>query len=88
VRWCAALGTPAGARPEPLAPPGPPAAQVAEQQSLVARIDENVDETLANVDSAKAQLLKYLNSISGNRWLALKVFGVLIVFLCIFIFLL
>jgi syntaxin 5 len=66
----------------------PPTPQVAEQQSLVARIDENVDETLANVDSAKAQLLKYLNSISGNRWLALKVFGVLIVFLCIFIFLL
>jgi syntaxin 5 len=34
---------------------------------MTARIDENVDETLANVDQAKAQLMKYLNTISSNR---------------------
>ena len=32
------------------------------------RIDENVDDTLANVDAGQAQLLKYLSAISSNRW--------------------
>ena len=44
-----------------------------------------MDTTLANVDSAQAQLLKYLNSISSNRWLVMKVFAVLLVFLIIFV---
>ena len=59
--------------------------QVQEQGELAIRIDENVDTTLANVDSAQAQLLKYLNSISSNRWLVMKVFAVLLVFLIIFV---
>lgn len=59
--------------------------QVQEQGELAIRIDENVDESLANVDSAQAQLLKYLNSISSNRWLILKVFAVLVVFIVVFI---
>ena len=56
-----------------------------EQGELAIRIDENVDDTLANVDSAQAQLLKYLNSISSNRWLVMKVFFVLMIFLVVFI---
>ncbi len=56
-----------------------------EQGELAIRIDENVDDTLANVDSAQAQLLKYLNSISSNRWLIMKVFFVLMMFLMIFV---
>ena len=52
---------------------------------MVVRIDENVDDTLANVDSAQAQLLKYLNSISSNRWLVMKVFFVLMVFMAFFL---
>lgn len=52
---------------------------------MTVRIDENVEETLANVDSAQAQLLKYLNSISSNRWLIMKVFFVLLAFLVIFV---
>lgn len=59
--------------------------QVQEQGELAIRIDENVDDTLANVDSAQAQLLKYLNSISSNRWLIMKVFFVLMLFLIVFI---
>ena len=59
--------------------------QVQEQGELAIRIDENVDDTLANVDSAQAQLLKYLNSISSNRWLIMKVFFVLMLFLIIFV---
>ena len=53
---------------------------------LTIRIDENIDDTLANVDSAQAQLLKYMNSISSNRWLVMKVFAVLLFFLFVFIF--
>ena len=59
--------------------------QVEEQGELAIRIDENVDETLGNVDNAQTQLLKYLNSISSNRWLIMKIFFVLMVFMMIFV---
>lgn len=61
------------------------AEMVAAQGEMAQRIDENVEETMGNVDNAKAQLLKYLNNISNNRWLMLKVFFVLLVFLVVFI---
>ncbi|MEW5306780.1 MAG: hypothetical protein WDW36_009218 [Sanguina aurantia] len=57
---------------------------VAEQGELAIRIDENVEDTLGNVTSAQAQLVKYLSTISSNRWLILKVFGVLFAFLVMF----
>lgn len=50
------------------------------------RIDENMDDTLANVEGAQGALLKYLNSISSNRWLMIKIFFVLIFFLMVFLF--
>lgn len=53
---------------------------------FVVRIDENMDDTLANVEGAQGQLLKYLNSISSNRWLMMKIFFVLIFFLMVFLF--
>lgn len=59
--------------------------QVEEQGELAIRIDENVDETFSNVDSAQDQLLKYLNSISSNRWLIMKIFFVLMLFLVVFV---
>ena len=58
---------------------------VAEQGELAVRIDENVDEAVANVDNAQTHLLKYLNRISSNRWLIMKIFGVLISFLVFFV---
>ena len=58
---------------------------VAEQGELAVRIDENVNESVANVDNAQTQLLKYMNSISSNRWLIMKIFGVLISFLVFFV---
>ena len=58
---------------------------VAEQGEMAIRIDENVEQSVANVDSAQTQLLKYLNSVSSNRWLIMKIFGVLISFLVFFI---
>lgn len=57
---------------------------VQQQAETVVRIDENVDETMANVDAAQSYLLKYLKNISSNRWLMMKVFFVLMVFLIFF----
>lgn len=58
---------------------------VSQQGEMAIRIDENIEDTLSNVTGAQAQLLKYLNTISSNRWLVLKVFGVMMFFLIIFI---
>ena len=61
------------------------ATMVNEQGETAIRIDENVQDVVANVDQAQGELLKYLNYISNNRWLAMKVFGVLMAFLMFFI---
>lgn len=61
------------------------ATMVAEQGELAVRIDENMEDSLTNVENAQTQLLKYFKSISGNRWLIMKVFGVIMVFLLIFL---
>lgn len=62
------------------------ATMVSQQGELAIRIDENMEDTLANVEGAQGQLVRYLNSISSNRWLMIKIFFVLIVFLMIFLF--
>ncbi|GFS35383.1 syntaxin of plants 32 [Actinidia rufa] len=59
---------------------------VSQQGEIAIRIDENMEDTLANVEGAQGALLKYLNSISSNRWLMIKIFFVLIFFLMIFLF--
>ena len=48
------------------------------------RIDSNVDDAQMNVEAAHDELLRYFRSISSNRWLMFKVFGVVIVFILIF----
>jgi len=58
---------------------------VAEQRETVQRIDADTIDIASNVGGAQRELLKYYTSISNNRWLMLKVFGVLIVFFLIFI---
>ncbi|GMI89181.1 syntaxin of plants 32 [Hibiscus trionum] len=59
---------------------------VSQQGEIAIRIDENMDDTLANVEGAQGALLKYLNSISSNRWLMIKIFLVLMFFLMVFLF--
>lgn len=61
------------------------ATMVSQQGELAIRIDENMEDTLANVEGAQGALLKYLNRISSNRWLMIKIFFVLIIFLLIFV---
>ena len=52
---------------------------------MAVRIDENVDETVQNVEGAQAQLMRYYKTISSNSWLAMKVFSVLLLFAVLFI---
>ncbi|CAO1633591.1 unnamed protein product [Parajaminaea phylloscopi] len=58
---------------------------VAEQRETVQRIDDNILDVADNVSGAQRELLKYYNSVASNRWLMLKIFGVLIVFFLLFI---
>src|ERR1700761_9355299 len=55
---------------------------VAEQAETVQRIDVQTYDTAQNISGAQRELLKYYSSISNNRWLMLKLFGVLIIFVC------
>jgi syntaxin 5 len=57
---------------------------VTEQEELVLRIDDDTTEALDNVNRGGAELQRYLRSISSNKWLLIKVFGVLFVFIIFF----
>jgi syntaxin 5 len=61
------------------------ATMVAHQGELAIRIDDNMDDTLVNVEGAQGALLKHLSQISSNRWLIIKILFVLIIFMLIFI---
>lgn len=58
---------------------------VKEQDEMVERIDTNVQEAELNIEAAQAQILKYFRSVSSNRWLMIKIFGVLIFFFIFFV---
>lgn len=61
------------------------ATMVKEQEEMVQRIDANVEDTTLNVEAAHGEILKYFQSVTSNRWLMIKVFGVLIFFFIIFV---
>jgi len=61
------------------------ATMVKEQEEMVQRIDSNVDNTALNIEAGHAEILKYFQSVTSNRWLMVKIFGVLIFFFLIFI---
>ncbi|KAL4659998.1 syntaxin-5-like [Arapaima gigas] len=58
---------------------------VKEQEEMVQRIDANVEDTQLNVDAAHAEIVKYFQSVSSNRWLMIKIFLILIVFFIVFV---
>ena len=58
---------------------------VKEQEEMVERIDANVQDTEINVEAAHGEILKYFQSITSNRWLMIKIFGVLILFFIFFV---
>jgi syntaxin 5 len=61
------------------------ASMVQEQEEQVTRIDDNVEETITNVEAAHTELLKYFKGITSNRWLMVKIFVVILVFFIFFI---
>ncbi|CAN6973653.1 hypothetical protein Bca4012_000261 [Brassica carinata] len=62
------------------------ATMVTQQGELAIRIDDNMDESLVNVEGARSALLQHLTRISSNRWLMIKIFAVIILFLIVFLF--
>lgn len=58
---------------------------VKEQEEIVERIDTNIQDAELNVDAAHGEILKYFQSVSRNRWLMIKIFGVLIFFFIVFV---
>ncbi|CAG5115166.1 unnamed protein product [Candidula unifasciata] len=58
---------------------------VKEQEEIVGRIDTNVEEASENIEAAHTEILKYFQSVTSNRWLMIKIFGVLMVFFIIFV---
>ncbi|TFK77298.1 t-SNARE [Pluteus cervinus] len=58
---------------------------VAEQRETVQRIDADTMDIASNMDGAHRELLVYYAGIMNNRWLMLKVFGILIIFFLVFI---
>lgn len=58
---------------------------VKEQEEMVERIDTNVQDAELNIEAAHSEILKYFQSVSKNRWLMIKIFGVLIFFFIFFI---
>ena len=61
------------------------ATMIKEQEEVMVRIDSNVDDVATNVDLGHGEILKYFQSVTSNRWLMVKVFGVLIFFFIFFV---
>lgn len=58
---------------------------IKEQEEVMLRIDANVEDTQAQVEMGHTELLKYFQSVTSNRWLMVKIFGVLIFFFIFFV---
>lgn len=58
---------------------------VKEQEEMVERIDSNIEDTELNVEAAHAEILKYFQHVTNNRWLMIKIFAVLIFFFIFFV---
>uniref|UniRef100_A0A1A9UR06 t-SNARE coiled-coil homology domain-containing protein n=1 Tax=Glossina austeni TaxID=7395 RepID=A0A1A9UR06_GLOAU len=58
---------------------------VKEQEEIVERIDTNIQDAELNIEGAHNEILKYFQSVSKNRWLMIKIFGVLIFFFIFFV---
>eukprot|EP00771_Trimastix_marina_P002464 gnl/Trimastix_PCT/3594.p1 GENE.gnl/Trimastix_PCT/3594~~gnl/Trimastix_PCT/3594.p1 ORF type:complete len:291 (-),score=68.69 gnl/Trimastix_PCT/3594:71-943(-) len=57
---------------------------VSEQGEQLRLVDANLDSTLDNMEAATGQLRRTYNRAVSNRWLILKIFGVLAVFIILF----
>lgn len=60
------------------------ATMIAEQGEQVQRIDMNIESMQVNIERGQNELAKYLRRVSSNRWLMVKIFAVLIIFVIFF----
>jgi len=58
---------------------------IKEQEEIMVRIDSNVEDTAMNVEAGHSEILKYFQNVTSNRWLMIKIFGVLIFFFIFFV---
>lgn len=49
------------------------------------RIDSNVQDAELSIEAAHTQILRYFQSVTSNRWLMIKIFGILILFFIFFV---
>lgn len=61
------------------------AGMVTQQEEMIQRIDEDIANTLSNVEHGHAELLKYYNYVKSNRGLIIKLFLLLIAFIIFFV---
>ena len=61
------------------------ATMVSEQSEMIQRIDANTEDVVDNVQGAQRELMKYWSRVSGNRWLVVKMFGVLMIFFLLWV---
>lgn len=61
------------------------AEMVTQQGEMIQRIDANTDDVVSNVSGAQRELLKYWSRVSSNRWLVVKMFGVLMIFFLLWV---
>ncbi|KAK9483309.1 t-SNARE [Lipomyces starkeyi] len=61
------------------------ATMVAEQREVVQRIDADTEDIAVNISGAQRELLQYFARVSSNRWLMVKVFGILIIFFLLWV---
>ena len=60
------------------------ATMVSEQRETIITINQNIDDSRENMEGAISELQKYLATLTGNRWLMIKVFAILIFFALFF----
>jgi syntaxin 5 len=58
---------------------------VMEQEEMVGRIDANVQHAEQNIEGAHNEIIRHFQNITSERWLMIKVFGVLIFFFLFFV---
>jgi syntaxin 5 len=58
---------------------------ISEQQELVERIDEDIENTVMTSDLAHQALVKTYDSVSNNKTFAMKIIGILFIFLIFFV---
>lgn len=61
------------------------AQMVGEQSEMIQRIDHETEDVVANVEGGQRELLKYWARVSSNRWLVVKMFGVLMIFFLLWV---